>query len=584
MKLKFLYILSLFSTLYTYGQVTLVAAVEDRDLKVNEDFIVTFVLEVNGNDYVQESPLRLPDLSKYTMLGNASETKTYIDPKSNVAINQIVYQVALQPKTSGKNRIGSALVQVNGRMYKTEPIDFYVGDAERKTTPNTDIAAANQHDLYLNMEVKKREVYTNQPTIAVLRAYSKDFNNFRKVSDIEVPDQNNLNIRTVSLTKSDIEHRGKGEAASQVIAVFMIFPTESGKIDVKPVSAKIKDKKIYSNKVNLNVKKLPSGSPADFKNAVGTFKMNVEKSADNQEFDGKFEVNKPLNVIVRLNGEGNLQNAKIPTIVPNERYKVYPPKISKQLVTGNDGVKGEVTAHYVVVPIKPGKISIETEGFAYFDPKDKKYIDEGARMINLNVLSHEDMLASKSTIEKVNDYTNDILETVNTPIIGTNVLQIKEKDGINWNTIILNITLFSGLAFLLFYLKKSQKKKKLVKPEIVGKPIQTIAETERILRETQRFSIEDHLQYLEKMRFDRNAKGFFSVYDEMLKDLDNHFVKGVYQSVPQFFEKEFGNQESENYRKLSNKISIDKYSPLLSDEDLDELYSDIRILFSKISK
>ena len=36
---------------------------------------------------------------------------------------------------------------------------------------------------------------------------------------------------------------------------------------------------------------------------------------DNQEFDGKFEVNKPLNVIVRLNGEGNLQNVLFEEVI-----------------------------------------------------------------------------------------------------------------------------------------------------------------------------------------------------------------------------------------------------------------------------
>ena len=138
MKLKFLYIFSLLSTIFTYGQVTLVPIIEDKDPKVNEKFTVTFVLEIDGNEYIQETPLRLPDFSKFNMIGTASDQNTYVDPRKNIVINQIVYQAVLEPKQTGKIKIGSAVVQVNGKLYKTEPFDIYVNEAEKKTSSNSD--------------------------------------------------------------------------------------------------------------------------------------------------------------------------------------------------------------------------------------------------------------------------------------------------------------------------------------------------------------------------------------------------------------------------------------------------------------
>ncbi|MGC4130423.1 MAG: BatD family protein [Bergeyella sp.] len=578
MKTKFLHIFLLFSAVFTYGQVNLWTAVEERNLKVNDDFVVTFILEVNGNDYVQETPLRLPDLSKYNILGQGSDTKTYIDPKSNIAINQIVYQVALQPKQAGKNRIGSALVQVNGKMYKTEPIDFYVAEADKKTPQNQEIASSPA-DFYLDMQVKKREVYANQPTIAILRAYSKDFDNFRKVSDIEVPEQPNISIRTVSHRKSDIEQNSKGDMASQVIAVYMVFPTEPGKVEIEPVTAKLKDKKYSSNKVNLNVKKLPGDSPADFKNAVGAFTMDIEKIPEE-----KIVENKPINVTVKIKGEGNLQNMKLPKIVPNDSYSVFPPKITREMTTGKDGLQGEITAHYVILPVKTGKISVETEGFAYFNPHDKKYVEEGSKMINLNVMSHEELLDSKTTIEKVNDNISEILETVGTPVIGNSALKEKEKSRFDWKTILLNTAVFTVLAFLIFYLKKARKKRKSAKENIPTEPIQTIEETERILRQSQKISVEDHLHYLKTLKDNKDSRQFFNVYDELLKDVENQMNEKGFSSFGAYLEQAFGKQESENFRNLSKKIALEKYAPVSADEDLEEFYNEIDILFSKITK
>jgi hypothetical protein len=62
------------------------------------------------------------------------------------------------------------------------------------------------------------------------------------------------------------------------IAVFMVFPNEAGYGSTgcfcfcKYLSSK---NKIVSNKVKLNVKKLPEGAPECFKNAVGNFNVDV---------------------------------------------------------------------------------------------------------------------------------------------------------------------------------------------------------------------------------------------------------------------------------------------------------------------
>ena len=223
MKLKFLYILSLFSAIFAHGQVTL--AVSDvKDAKVNQRLNLTVLLEISGENMQQETPLRMPDLSKFDIIGTASEQNTVVlDAKKGDVLNQMVYQWVLSPKQSGKIKFGSVLVTVNGKIYKTEPFDINVRDVEKKTSV-ADNSTSN--DLYLSLEVQDREVYKNESTIAILRAYSRDYGSFRNVGNIQVPQQKNARIKPVSFAKSEIE--SSAGMNSQVLAVFMIFPSEEG--------------------------------------------------------------------------------------------------------------------------------------------------------------------------------------------------------------------------------------------------------------------------------------------------------------------------------------------------------------------
>ena len=185
----------------------------------------------------------------------------------------------------------------------------------------------------------------------------------------------------------------------------------------------------------------------------------------------------------------------------------------------------------------------------------------------------------------MNDYTNVILETVNTPVIKTEALQVKNKEKLNWKTILLNIALFSGIVILLFYWKNSRKKRKSTIQKVANStPIETVAEAEEKLKAQHHFSFKEELIYLEKIKNNKNPKMFFSVYDNMIKDFENQIVAKSDLSFNSYFEKNYGRQFAEDFKTLSNKISIEKYSPLASEESLEELFSEIKQLFSKIEE
>lgn len=578
MKLKFLYILSLFSAIFAHGQVTL--AVSDvKDAKVNQRLNLTVLLEISGENMQQETPLRMPDLSKFDIIGTASEQNTVVlDAKKGDVLNQMVYQWVLTPKQSGKIKFGSVLVTVNGKIYKTEPFDINVRDVEKKTSV-ADNSTSN--DLYLSLEVQDREVYKNESTIAILRAYSRDYGSFRNVGNIQVPQQKNARIKPVSFAKSEIE--SSAGMNSQVLAVFMIFPSEEGNIEINPVTASIsnsnREAKIVSNRVKLNVKKLPAGMPETFKNAVGKFDIAVV----NNNATEVSEIQKPVNVTMKVSGAGNFGTLHLPKIVNSNDYIFYPPKITARTTTHLNELSGVVTADYVVVPKKAGLVSINFEDFSFFNPTIKKYVDLGAKSISLNVKTPEEIAAAKSTLEKVNDYTNTVLETVNTPVLQTHNLKVKDKNSINWKVVFGNFALLTAFIAMFFVVVKRREKRKL-KPQVAEKNFVSIAETEDLIRKDLNNSVEENIEYLKKLKDNKDFATFFSVYNDLVNETKKRNLIQSESDFRRFLEQNKGQQFADQYRVLSEQIQFERFAPFHSEERIEELFNSISTLFSEINK
>ncbi|WP_288443126.1 BatD family protein [uncultured Chryseobacterium sp.] len=579
MQYKLIYILLTLASVITYGQVNLSMDADKTEYAGKDIINLTIVLELNGSDLVQQTGFQLPDLSKFNIIGSGSVTNTVIDPATNTLITQKVSRIALEPKKKGKIKIGSVLVTVNNRIYKTEPFDVNIRDIVDRRS----LAANTSNDVYLNMEIDDRDVYQDQPTVAVLRVYSRNMDNLRKVKNIHLPKQDNINVHPINFDKSEIDPSGYGNMPSQVLAMFMVFPNEAGYVEVPGVSASVSTysnkTKIVSNKVKINVRKLPEGAPECFKNAVGNFNVNVYNASKE-----KPEAKKPLNVVVKVSGEGNLPDMELPKIAASPDYEVFAPKITSKVAPGTSGMKGEILANYVIIPKKSGVISIKTEQFAFFDPASKEYVDLGQKTLDLNAFSHDQILEARSTVEKVNEYTNNLLETVNTPVLKTTSFKVKEKNKFHWNILLTNIAILISLfvGYLLF--KNWQKKRTLVRENIPSKPLGSVAETEKEIRELMKTDINDYFGYLENLKDNGEYEKFFATLEELDEEVRGQYFQASIPEFKDFLEKHKGSSVAEEYSKLQQKVQMEKYNPVKSAEALEELLKTIVNLYSQISK
>lgn len=582
MKLKLSYIIILLSAIMTYGQVFLSTETNVKETTLRDVVSLTIVMKISGEDYVQESRLILPDLEKFDIVANGSDQKTFIDPVNKVRVNQFIYQLLLQPKQVGNVKIGSALVKVNGKMYKSEPFDILIKPDGLKRQQEK---AAYSNDVYLNVKVEGKEIYKNAPVVAVLRVYSKDIDNFRKIKNIHPKKQNNVIVQAINYNRSDIESGGKQEYSSQIIGTFVIFPKEEGEVELPSFIAEIansKEGKLVSNRPVVNVKKLPAGAPEDFDNFVGNFSLTI---SDVETLPQPIEINKPIDVVLKMVGKGNLSSKKMPRILETEDYSVFPPKFVKKIKTEREGVVGEIEAHYIVIPKKAGDITIKSESMSFFNPANKKYKELGSQAIVIKAMTQEQISNNKTTLQKVNEYTNNVLETVSTPVIQTKNLKISTTKKINWSVIIANLTLVVVLCGVFLFIRKKLKSRQnaiQVAQSIVTPKITNIEETEALLRNKKSIDVESSLMYLNKLVDQKKYKEFFAGFSELDEEVNVYFATVKTIDFKDYLYRKSGFLSVENYNKLLQTVEIEKYAPLHSDEEMIELMKLINTVFLEI--
>ena len=557
------YILSFILPIFGYGQVTLLSETDTKEYQVREPFNLSIGLEIIGENYQQQSPVRFPDLSKFEILGNATESVAAIDPETGNVVRQVLYHLILQPKHAGKTRIGSALVQVNGKTYKSEPFEILVRDGKRK------------HDAWgrsvsMVMEVLDKEVYENQPVNVVLKLKANPHNylDFRKVNQIKLP-QKTKNIYTVNLKREDIEIDKNDETAMQVIASFVVVPEKDGNLFVSPATALFNEERILSNPLKIHVKKLPEGAPRGFKNAVGKFDLEVEIPKE------EVEVNQPMDVFVKLKGKGNIIGVELPKIVESDDYTILKP--TQKIDVKESELSGEKTDHYVIIPKKEGEITIRYENFAYFDIDEKQYQTINSDDIKILSLSREAMDSPTSTLGKMMDNTGHILKKVNLLPVSE---EENEEESFDYGRFVgMGLLVFGSLLAIYFFTFRKKKPKQRSSVQEDDK-ITTIAETEELLKENISIGKEYYFGALKNAADKGNSTSFFENYQELHTEAENQIKRLKNQTISEFLEEIENADFVKDFEQFRIEIQEAKYAPV--HEDLYEFYNDIVKFYTKI--
>jgi len=300
-----LFIVTLFTIHYSLFTSADAAGVEATlsNTEIVQGNMAQFKIKAIGNR--AEFP-NIAEIAGMPVLGrheSQNNSYSYINGKmSNERSTTLVLTFAPQKDMT----VPSYEVKVDGTVYKTDPLSL-------KVTKVTAPAMGGNSQFSLKLRVNKKSVIVGEPLLATVYFSLK-----HGVRMSENPQYNKPEFKGF-FTEEVGQEKSYNEGDRQVTELrYILTPKAEGNFTVGPATAKIgladRNRRdmfgrffgttwvpIASNMVDVEVKRKPQDT-----DLVGNFTM--EHSIDNQ----KVKANKPVNLTVKITGEGSLEDFEFP--------------------------------------------------------------------------------------------------------------------------------------------------------------------------------------------------------------------------------------------------------------------------------
>ncbi len=341
---------------------------------ITTDETVNLVVTVSSQSLAAPRP-ELPPLDGFEIVATGSTSQ--ISMVGTKITTEGRYRYQLRPTKTGALVIPSITLSVNGQTFSTDPITVTVtqGTAPpQPATPSSRSAAApdtlNGQDFFVEAEVDNTAPYVGQQVIYTFRFYQAvnlfdqpryDAPNFTGFWSRQQPNQ----------TQYTTQAAGRTYRVTELHTV--LFPTIAGKTTIEPAVLTIpgdifSSGEILSTKpVDLTVKDLPPGAPADFNGAVGQFTLDatVDSTAAT--------VNEPVTLKVTISGTGNLENLPDPVWEDIPGWRAFESKATTDSAFKNGKFSGTRVYERLLVPTVAGTKTLPPVRYAYFDPETAEY-------------------------------------------------------------------------------------------------------------------------------------------------------------------------------------------------------------------
>jgi len=463
-----------------WAQVQFEAKVSKNTLGLNERLRIDFTMNADGDNF---SP---PSFEGFRIVAGPSQqvSQSWINGKSSFNKS---YSYFLLPTQKGTLTIKQAAVEINGQIYKTNPIKINVTAAvQQPRDPNDEPQISADDAIHLVAEISKGNPYVNEPITVVYKlyfSYNIGITNWRELNKPKYNDFWSQNIDIKQLVAEEGKYNGE-RCRCVVLRKTVLYPQKSGKLEIEPLSLDIDvqvptnrrnffgqvqvvndNKRVSAGSKTITVKPLPeAGKPLDFSGAVGRFNFSVTPSKTN------LKNGESLDLKVVASGTGNLKLFTLPKpVVPNS-LEMYDPVHNEKVNTPLSGMNGSISDSYTIIPQFKGKYPIKPMSFSYFDLSTGKYKTITSPEILINVLDgpstgENTEVATNSGVAKIKVSAGEQFQFIK---LKTNLTAVNQKD-------FLGSTLFYVLTFLplliIPIIVLVKKKKEAIDGDVAGNKI-----------------------------------------------------------------------------------------------------------------
>ena len=398
------FIFSLMATLI-WADESVNVTVDRRDIVEGESITLT----VTTNNVKSDPELQLPEMPDFKVVSGPNQSSStnvqFINGKMTKN-STITLSWNLIPKRTGQLTIPAMKIQVGKKSYLSTLITISV--SKRGSSQASKVA-----QFFIEAKVDNNTPYRGEQTTLTYTLYTKvdvtsfddDVPSFKGFWTEELYAPKNLKLR---------EERKNGvKYYAATIKKIALFPTQSGKIIIDPMSAVIgirekqqrwndfslfgppsKKYTISTGELSIDVKPLPVRQNGNISAIVGNWNIKSEVSTS------RIKQDEAITFKVIINGTGNLQTVDMTEIYfPNE-LEVFDPEIESKENPLRDKIGGEKKFEWVLIPRFAGDIFIPKIQLNYFDPKQGKWVTKSTSRHKLNVAPNEKALISSIGLSK----------------------------------------------------------------------------------------------------------------------------------------------------------------------------------------
>jgi hypothetical protein len=392
------------------AQVQFEAKVSRNTVGLNERFRIDFSMNADGDDFTPPNF----EACGFRLIAGPSQmvSQSWVNGRSSF---QKAYSYTLMPLQKGNLTIKSATIEINGQVYKSNPVKISVSNSVELPKDPNQIPQINVDDnLYLVADISKTNPFVNEPITVVYKLYFSNNIGISDFKELNKPKYNDFWSQNIDIKEFvPGEENFKGQRFRYVVLrKTVLYPQKSGKLDIEPLSLEIEcqvptgrrnifgqfqvteaSKRVSAGSKSINVKALPEeGKPEDFAGAVGKFNFNVSPSATT------LKSGESLTLKVSVTGTGNLKLFSLPKPIVPSSLEMYDPEHKENINTPLSGMNGSVIDNYTIIPQYKGNYAIKPLKFSYFDLGTSSYKTITSSEINLNVLQGEGIASKNPTL------------------------------------------------------------------------------------------------------------------------------------------------------------------------------------------
>lgn len=382
---------------------TVSANVSATEVTINGQ--ITLIVEISGVNNVNGAPtLSLPNFQ--TQSAGQQSSYQWVNGQTT-SLTRFSY--ILSPLKTGAIEIPSITLNVDGKTYSTQPITINVrpdsgpvtGNApvEPNTSRNVQVPAEGLKPVFMTATVDSDKVYVGQQILLKIQFLKRPDVRFGSQARYTEPDLTGFLVEP--LKKQEFSTTINGARYEVTEIPYALFPTSDGDFAIGSAQIELAVRsapdpfdpngffqsffgrselaRLSTRAIPVRVRSLPLNKPSNFSGAVGRFKLSAKIDS------AQLEVGKPFNLLLTVEGVGNIKTIKEPFLPELHGFRRYETISNSKVDADGKFLNGKKEFKILLIPQVSGQLVIPSAAFTYFNPAKSDYAVETTPELPLTV-------------------------------------------------------------------------------------------------------------------------------------------------------------------------------------------------------